>query len=140
MRYSAGPVEVAIPEGDGEIVIDTAATPHTYSMSGLTRGPEVRVAENCGNYAFSTRAGGSWAPALGHADGFTVSADGGTISGFDEQLHVDLGMDVPQAVSERGGDDESSSRAATAPVEQPHRPQTRRMKAPEKRRRKLRIA
>jgi hypothetical protein len=79
--YSAGPVEVAIPEGDGEIIIDTAASPNTYSMSGLTRGPEVRVAENCGDYAFSTRTGGAWAPALGHASGFTVSADGGIISG-----------------------------------------------------------
>jgi hypothetical protein len=79
--YSAGPLEIAIPDGDGGIIIDTATTPHTYSMSGLTRGPLVRVAENCGNYAFSTRAGGSWAPALGHTSGFTVSADGGTISG-----------------------------------------------------------
>ncbi len=79
--YSAGPIQVAIAAEDGGIIIDTAATPHTYSMSGLTRGSEVRVAENCGNYAFSTRAGGSWAPALGHTSGFTVSADGGTISG-----------------------------------------------------------
>ncbi len=79
--YSAGPVQVPIPEGDGEIIIDTGTTPHTYSMDGLTRGPEVRVADNCGDYAFYTRAGGSWAPALGHTSGFTVSADGGTISG-----------------------------------------------------------
>jgi hypothetical protein len=79
--YSAGPVEIAIPDGDGGIIIDTAASPQTYSMSGLTRGPTVRVAENCGNYAFSTRVSGSWVPALGHTSGFTVSADGGTISG-----------------------------------------------------------
>jgi hypothetical protein len=79
--YSAGPVESPIAEGDGDIYIDTATTPNTYSMGGLTRGPLVRVAENCGNYAFSTRAGGSWAPVLTEADGFTVSADGGTISG-----------------------------------------------------------
>jgi hypothetical protein len=79
--YSAGPVEIAIPDGDGGIIIDTAGTPSTYSMSGLTRGQEIRIAENCGNYAFSTRVSGSWAPAVGHSDGFTVSADGGTISG-----------------------------------------------------------
>ena len=79
--YSAGPVEIAIPDGDGGIIIDTSASPSTYSMSGLTRGQEIRVAENCGNYAFSTRVSGSWAPALGHTSGFTVSADGGTISG-----------------------------------------------------------
>jgi hypothetical protein len=79
--YSAGPVEIAIPDGDGEIIIDTAATPATYSMGGLTRGEQIRVAENCGNYAFSTRVSGAWAPALGHSSGFTVSADGGTISG-----------------------------------------------------------
>jgi hypothetical protein len=80
--YSAGPVEIAISGDDGGIIIDTAATPHTYSMSGLTRGPEVRVADNCDNYAFYTRAGGAWLPALGHTSGFTVSPDGGTISGF----------------------------------------------------------
>jgi hypothetical protein len=79
--YSVGPLEVPIPDGDGEIVIDTSVTPNTYSMGGLTRGAEVRVAENCGDYAFTTRAGGSWAPALGMGDGFTVSADGSTISG-----------------------------------------------------------
>lgn len=79
--YSAGPVEIAIPDGDGQIIIDTAGVPSTYSMAGLTRGPEIRIAENCGNYAFSTRVSGSWAPAVGHSDGFTVSADGGTISG-----------------------------------------------------------
>jgi hypothetical protein len=81
--YSAGPVEIPIPDGDGQIIIDTAAAPHTYSMSGLTRGKEIRVAENCGKYAFSTRVSGSWAPALGHASGFKVSQDGGTISGED---------------------------------------------------------
>jgi hypothetical protein len=79
--YSAGPVEIAIPDGDGDIIIDTAATPHTYTMGGLTRGPEIRVAENCGLYAFSTRVGGSWAPVIVRADLLTVSADGGTISG-----------------------------------------------------------
>ena len=79
--YSAGPVEIAIPDGDGDIIIDTAATPHTYTMGGLTRGPEIRVAENCGKYAFSTRVSGSWAPVMVRADGLTVSADGGTISG-----------------------------------------------------------
>jgi hypothetical protein len=79
--YSAGPVEIPIPDRDGGIIIDTAATPATYSMSGLTRGHVIRVAENCGNYAFSTRVSGSWAPALGHSSGFTVSADGSTISG-----------------------------------------------------------
>ncbi|HEU4747221.1 MAG TPA: hypothetical protein VFS56_01880 [Gemmatimonadaceae bacterium] len=79
--YSAGPVEIPIPDGDGQIVIDTAASPSTYSMAGLTRGPEIRIAENCGNYAFSTRVSGSWAAAISPSDGFTVSADGGTISG-----------------------------------------------------------
>jgi hypothetical protein len=79
--YSAGPLQFAIPDGDGQIVIDTAGTPASYSMAGLTRGPEVRVAENCGEYDFTTTAGGSWAPAVGHSDGFAVSADGGTISG-----------------------------------------------------------
>jgi hypothetical protein len=79
--YSAGPVEIAIPDGDGQITIDTTASPSTYSMAGLTRGPLVRVAENCGNYAFSTRVSGSWAPAIGQSEGFTVSEDGGTISG-----------------------------------------------------------
>jgi hypothetical protein len=79
--YSAGPVEIAIPDGDGSIVIDTSASPSTYSMAGLTRGPEIRVAENCGNYAFTTRVSGAWAPAIGSSEGFAVSADGGTISG-----------------------------------------------------------
>jgi hypothetical protein len=79
--YSAGPVEISIPDGDGQIVIDTSGNPATYSMAGLTRGPEIRVAENCGKYAFSTRVSGSWAPALGSGDGYSVSADGGTISG-----------------------------------------------------------
>jgi hypothetical protein len=79
--YSAGPIEIAIPDRDGSIIIDTAASPSTYSMSGLTRGHEVRIAENCGNYAFSTRVSGSWLPATGQNDGFTVSADGGTITG-----------------------------------------------------------
>lgn len=79
--HSAGPVEIAIPDGDGQIIIDTAASPGTYSMSGLTRGPDIRVAENCGNYAFTTRVSGSWAPALSHTSGFTVSADGSTITG-----------------------------------------------------------
>jgi hypothetical protein len=79
--YSAGPVEIAIPDGDGEIIIDTAEVPSTYSMGGLTRGPEIHIAENCGNYAFWTRVSGSWAPAVGHSEGFKVSADGSTISG-----------------------------------------------------------
>jgi hypothetical protein len=79
--YSAGPIEIPIPDGDGGIIIDTAAAPNKYTMSGLTRGPEVRVAENCGNYAFSTTVSGAWVPALGQSDGFTVSADGSTISG-----------------------------------------------------------
>lgn len=79
--YSAGPVEIPIPDGDGQIVIDTAGSPASYSMAGLTRGPEIRVAENCGNYAFSTRVSGAWAPAIGQGDGYSVSADGGTISG-----------------------------------------------------------
>ena len=74
-------MEIAIPDGDGQIIIDTAASPSTYSMGGLTRGPEIRVAENCGNYAFWTRVSGSWAPAIGQSEGFTVSDDGGTISG-----------------------------------------------------------
>lgn len=79
--YSAGPVEIAIPDGDGQIIIDTSASPGTYSMAGLTKGPQIRVAENCGNYAFTTQVSGSWAPAVGHSDGFKVSADGGTITG-----------------------------------------------------------
>jgi hypothetical protein len=79
--YSAGPVEIAIPDGDGDIIIDTAATPHTYTMGGLTQGPDIRVAENCGKYAFTTRVSGSWAPVIVRSDGLTVSADGGTISG-----------------------------------------------------------
>jgi len=79
--YSAGPIEIAIPDGDGQIVIDTAAVPSNYSMAGLTRGQEIRIAENCGKYAFSTRVSGPWAPAVGHSDGFAVSPDGGTISG-----------------------------------------------------------
>jgi len=79
--YTAGPVEIAIPDGDGQIVIDTSASPASYSMDGLTRGPEIRVAENCGLYAFTTSVGGAWAPALGQRDGFAVSPDGGTITG-----------------------------------------------------------
>ena len=79
--YSAGPVEIPIPDGDGQIVIDTAGNPASYSMAGLTRGPEIHVAENCGNYAFWTRVSGSWAPAIGQGDGYSVSPDGGTISG-----------------------------------------------------------
>ena len=80
-HYAGPTVQVPIDAGDGEIIIDTAAVPDSYSMSGFTTGVEVRVAENCGNYAFSTRAGGAWAPALGHADGFVASPDGGTVSG-----------------------------------------------------------
>jgi hypothetical protein len=79
--YSTGPLAVVVNAGDGEIIIDTAETPNTYSLSGFTQGVEVRLAQNCGNYAFSTRAGGAWAPALGHTSGFKVSADGGIISG-----------------------------------------------------------
>lgn len=78
--YSTGTVEVPIPAGDGEIIIDTAGT-GTYSLSGFTPGVEVRLAEHCGNYAFSTRAGGAWGPAVAPSDGFTVSSDGGLIAG-----------------------------------------------------------
>jgi hypothetical protein len=79
--YAFDPIQFPIAANDGEIIIDTGETPSGYSLSGFTQGPEVRVAENCGNYAFSTRAGGAWAPALGHSDGFTVSSDGGLIGG-----------------------------------------------------------
>lgn len=79
--YSAGPLEVPILVDDGEIIIDTSVTPNTYTLIGSTQGFEVRLAENCNNYAFSTRTRGSWAPALGTSDGAQVSPDGGTISG-----------------------------------------------------------
>jgi len=78
--YSSGTIDVPVAAGDGEIIIDTAAA-GAYSMSGFTQGVPVRLAENCGSYAFSTRAGGAWAAALAQAEGFTVSADGAVISG-----------------------------------------------------------
>jgi len=68
------------PSNEG-ISRNTAETPGTYSFSGFTQGPEVRLAENCENYAFSTRAGGGWGPAIGHSDGFEVSPDGSLITG-----------------------------------------------------------
>lgn len=79
--YSSGTIDVPVAAGDGEIIIDTAAAPSAYSMSGFTQGVPVRLAESCGSYAFSTRAGGAWAAALAQAEGFTVSADGAVISG-----------------------------------------------------------
>lgn len=79
--YSFGPMEVAMADGDGELIIDTSQALHPYALSGFTQGAEVRLAENCGAYAFSTRAGGAWAPALAAADGHRASADGREITG-----------------------------------------------------------
>ena len=79
--YSAGPFEVPILPDDGEIIIDTSVTPHTYTLSGCTEGFEVTIAQNCNNYAFTTKTRGCWAPALGSSDGAQVSADGSSISG-----------------------------------------------------------
>jgi hypothetical protein len=79
--YAGDAVTLPIAEGDGEIIIDTAAAPDSYTMSGFTSGVVVRMAENCGSYAFSTRAGGSWAPALATSDRFAATPDGGMLSG-----------------------------------------------------------
>ena len=54
------------------------------------------MAENCGSYAFSTRAGGGWAPALATGDGFAATPDGTLLSGSSTeaatwQAHVEIG-------------------------------------------------
>jgi hypothetical protein len=64
-----------------ESAVVAAATPNTLFNERTHARPRGAVAENCGDYAFSTRAGGAWAHALGHASGSTVSPDGGTIGG-----------------------------------------------------------
>lgn len=86
-HYSAGPIEVPIQPGDGEILIDTTTTPHTYTMHAFTTGPVVQVAENCGDYAFGTTAEGVWLPTLDTYGEFFVSADGGLIAGSTAQGH-----------------------------------------------------
>ena len=78
--YSAGPVEVPISPSDGYIEIDTRTTPNTYTMFGLTTGPEVHVAQNCGDQAFDTEAEGVWVAVYEFGE-FFVSSDGNQISG-----------------------------------------------------------
>jgi len=77
--YSAGPIEVPIHEGDGEIRIDT--TTNSYTMHGFTPGFPVEVAQNCGDYAFTTSTDGVWSPTITEFGEFSVSADGGSIGG-----------------------------------------------------------
>lgn len=86
-HYSAGPIEIPIEANDGEIFIDTTTTPHTYWMHGHTPGPDVKVGQNCGSYAFSTSAGGSWLPPLSDTESFTMSPDGGLIAGSTSDSH-----------------------------------------------------
>jgi len=79
--YTTGPIEVPIESNDGEILIDTTTSPHTYTMHAFTNGPVVQAAENCGDLAFSTTAQGVWIPTIDQYGQFSVSADGGTIEG-----------------------------------------------------------
>jgi hypothetical protein len=85
--YSNGPVEVPIELSDGEIMIDTTTSPPSYEMHGFTDGPEVRCAENCGNYSFATSADGVWAPAITEFGQFFTSGDGETIQGTLSENH-----------------------------------------------------
>ena len=96
--YSAGPVEIAIPDGDGEIIIDTAETPiHLFDEraharpGGAHRGElrQLRVLDSGG------RAVGAGARSL---RGLQRLGRRRHHQRHDRQQHVDLGMDVPPPV------------------------------------------
>lgn len=77
--YSNGPVEVPILPDDGRFRIDTTTSPPTYTFFGNTQGPEVRVATQCGDYAYTTRADGVWGYPVLNSDKKPVIGD--SISG-----------------------------------------------------------
>lgn len=83
--YSRGPVEFDLNpvqnRRDGRLDIDTSSSPPSYSMFARTVGVEIRVAENCGRGAFTTRTRSVWVSTL-DADSPTVAPDGNTISGM----------------------------------------------------------
>jgi len=83
--YSAGPVEVAMQAGDGEIRVDT--TTNSYTMHGFTQGFPVKVAQNCGDSAFTTSTDGVWSPTITDFGEFSVAPDGVSISGTTTGLH-----------------------------------------------------
>lgn len=79
--YFSGTVEVPVRPDDGEILIDTTTSPPTYVMHGNTHGPTVTVAENCGDYSFTTPADGVWVPPIIAFGQFVASPDGTLIAG-----------------------------------------------------------
>ncbi len=78
--YSFGPIEFDIGTSDGRLEIDTRTSPASYTGFGSTDGPEIRVAQECGDYAFTTAARSVWLFAS-EADTFFVAPDGATITG-----------------------------------------------------------
>ncbi len=80
-QFQFGPIDVPVVHFTGNrLVIDTKKTPATYSGFGQTEGDEIRVAEECGEGAFSTRPRLIWFNTDG-AENLTVSPDGNTITG-----------------------------------------------------------
>jgi hypothetical protein len=80
-QYQFGPIDVpVVPFTGNRLSIDTKTSPATYSGFAQTEGDEIRVAEECGDGAFSTRPRLIWFNTDG-AENLTVSPDGNTISG-----------------------------------------------------------
>lgn len=79
--FQFGPIDVpVVPFTGNRLTIDTTTTPATYSGFGQTQGDEIRLAEGCGDGAFSTRPSLIWFSTDG-AENLTVSLDGNSITG-----------------------------------------------------------